>query len=191
MTPLTSGQSKAAALAILLLVFAVGISAVALPLWMLNRYYGSAIDEATVKLQRYSRIIGMRDGLQQKALEIKSLESTHHFLKSASPAVAAAELQEQAKKILDENGGRLNSIQILPHKDEGRYRKVSVSLQLTAPLSSVKAMLHALESARPYLFVDNVSIRSGGAVPARSDTVNEPDLIIQFDLTGFALKGTQ
>lgn len=191
MTQLTPKQSKFAALAILVLLLLLVASAIAMPLWLLNRRYDTAVEEAATRLERYSRIVGMREGLQQKAAEIKALEATHHFLKSASPALAAAELQEQAKRILDDNGGKLNSIQILPHKDDGLYRQVSVSLQLTAPLSAVKAMLHALESAHPYLFVDNFSIRSTSMAPVRNESANEPDLIVQFDLTGYALRGAQ
>jgi general secretion pathway protein M len=189
MTNLTSKQSKAAALALLALVIALAIAAVALPLWLLNQRYDVAIDGAATRLDRYSRIVGMRDGLQKKAAEVAGLEANHHFLKSASPALAAAELQEQATIILDQNGGKLNSIQILPHKDDGVYRQVSVNLQLTAPLSAVKAMLYALESARPYLFVDNFAIRAPFNPAARNDAATEPDLIVQFDLTGYALKG--
>jgi general secretion pathway protein M len=184
-------HSRVAALAILIFLAVVVVSAVALPLWLLNRRYDIAVDDAATKLERYSRVVGMRDGLQQKAREIKALEATRHFLKSASPSLAAAELQEQVKGILDANGGKLNSMQILPHKDDGMYRQVSVSLQLTAPLSAVRAMLYALESAHPYLFVDNVSIRATGMVPGRTDPANEPDLIVQFDLAGYALKGAQ
>ena len=191
MKPLTPNQSKAAALGILVFVLVIAAGAVALPLWMINQHYDAAVEDAATRLERYSRIVGMREGLQQKAAEIKVLEATHHFLKSASPALAAAELQEQAKVILDVNGGKLNSIQILPHKDDGLYRQVSVTLQLTAPLSAVKAMLHALESAHPYLFVDNFSIRAHNMLIARNDSANEPDLFVQFDLTGYALKGVQ
>lgn len=191
MMHLTPKQSKFAALGILALMLVLVVSAIAVPLWLLNRRYDAAVEEAATRLERYSRIVGMREGLQQKAAEIKALEATHHFLKSASPALAAAELQEQAKHILDENGGKLNSIQILPHRDDGLYRQVSVSLQLTAPLSGVKAMLHALESAHPYLFVDNFSIRATSMAPVRNDSASEPDLIVQFDLTGYALRGAQ
>ncbi len=189
MNNLTPNQSKAAALALLALAIVLVISAIALPLWLLNHRYDVAVDDAATRLERYSRIVGMRDGLQKKAAEVAGLEANHHFLKSASPALAAAELQEQATMILDRNGGKLNSIQILPHKDEGAYRQVSVNLQLTAPLSAVKAMLYALESARPYLFVDNFAIRAPYNPAARNDTGIEPDMTVQFDLTGYALKG--
>ncbi len=133
MTNLTPKQSKAAALALLALAIALAISAVAVPLWLLNQRYDVAVDDAATRLERYFRIVGMRDGLQKKAIEVAGLEANHHFLKSASPALAAAELQEKATTILDQNGGKLNSIQILPHKDDGDYRQVSVNLQLTAP----------------------------------------------------------
>ena len=173
----------------LALVIALAIGAIALPLWLLNQRYDVAVEGAATRLDRYSRIVGMRDGLQKKAVEVIGLEANHHFLKSASPALAAAELQQQATVILEQNGGKLNSIGILPHKDDGAYRQVSVNLQLTAPLSAVKAMLYALESAHPYLFVDNFAIRAPFNPAARNDSANEPDLVVQFDLTGYALKG--
>lgn len=191
MMQLTPKQSKAAAFLILLLVVVLAVAAMALPLWLLNQRYDLAVEDAVTKLERYSRIVGMRDGLQKRAAEVKALEVNRHFLKSASPPLAAAELQEQAKNILDANGGKLNSMGILPHKDEGAYRQVSVTLQLTAPLSAVKAMLYALESAHPYLFIDNLSVRSPFSAVARNDAANEPDLVVQFDLTGYALKGAQ
>lgn len=190
MTQLTPAQSKAAALALLLAVLALAAAAVATPLWLLNRRYDAALEDATTRLQRYARIAGMREGLQKKAIQVNALGKTPHFLKSASPALAAAELQEQARVVLEANGGKLNSIQILPPKDEGAYRQVSVSMQLTTPLSGLKAMLHALESARPYLFIDNFSVRSPMAFVVRNPAV-EPDLAVQFDLTGYALKAPQ
>lgn len=191
MKSITPLQSKISAVAILLVVLVLLIGVIVVPVWLLNQRYDGAFDEAVGRLERYSRIVGMRDGLQQKAMEVKALESARHFLKSASPALAAAELQEQAKVILDANGGKLSSIQILPHRDEGTIRQIAVSLQFTAPLGAVKAMLYALESARPYLFIDNLQIRAPNPLGMTKDAMNDPELFVQFDLTGFAVKGVQ
>jgi general secretion pathway protein M len=182
-------QKKAAALAILVLLLVLACAAVALPVWLLNRHYDVALEDATSRLERYSRIVGMRDALQKQALEVKALEAKRPFLKSASPALAAAELQEQAQAIFSATGAKVNSIQVLPHKDEDLYRQVSVQVQLLAPLTAVKGMLHGLESAHPYLFLDNFSIRAPNMQVNRPESPNEPDLIVQFDLTGYALKG--
>jgi general secretion pathway protein M len=189
MTQLTPKQSKAAALALLALVIVLAIGAIALPLWLLNQRYDLAVEDAATRLQRYSKIVGMQEGLKKKAAEVGALEANHHFLKSASPALAAAELQERAKTILEQNGGKFNSIQVLPHKDDGAYRQVSVNLQLMAPLRVVKALLYALESSPPYLFVGNFSIRTTYNPSAYSTFIGEQDVNVQFDLTGYALKG--
>lgn len=191
MIQLTSKQSKAAALALLAAALLLVIGAVAVPLWLLHRHYDVAIDDATSRLERYYRIASMREGLQKKIAEIKVLKANNHFLKSSSPALAAAEIQEQAKNIVETSGGKLNSIQILPHKDEGEYRQISVTLQLTATLTAIKGMLHTLESSRPYLFIDNLSMRSPILTVSRNSPTVETELNCQFDLTGYALKGAQ
>lgn len=191
MIQLTPKQSQAAALALLAAVLLVAASAVTVPLWLLNRHYDSAIEDAATRLERYYKIAGMREGLQKKIVEVKALGAANHFLKSASPALAAAEIQEQAKNIVETSGGKLNSIQILPHKDDGLYRQVSVTLQLAGTLSATKKMLYAFESSRPYLFIDNLSIRSPMGYASRNASATEPELILQFDLTGYALKGAQ
>lgn len=191
MKQLTPMQSRMSAIAILLVVVVLLIGIVAVPIWLLNRRYDAAVEDAVGRLVRYSRVVGMRDGLHQKAMEIKALESARHFLKSASPALAAAELQEQVKVILDANGGKLSSIQILPHKDDGAYRQIAVSLQFTAPLGAVKAMLYALESAHPYLFIDNLQIRVPNPLGMSKEAISDPELFVQFDLTGYAVKGVQ
>jgi len=182
-------QQKVAALAILTLVIALACAAVALPLWLLNQHYDAALEDATGRLERYSKIVGTRDALQKQAVEVKALESTRHFLRSASPALAAAELQEQAQAFFDSKGAKVSSIQVLPHKDEGLYRQITVQVQLTAPLSAIKGMLYGLESSHPYLFLENFSIRAQYMQVNLPQPLVEPDLIVQFDLTGYTLKG--
>jgi general secretion pathway protein M len=186
MIQMTPMQSRAAALALLVLAIVVVLALVFGPWWALKLRYDSALDDAVAHLQRYSRIAGMQDGLQKKALEVRALDTSKHFLKSASPALAAAELQDLAKTVIEANGGKISSIQILPHKDDAGYRQIAVSLQLAAPQSVFKGMLHAIESMQPYVFIDNLVVRSPMGNQIR---VPEADLNIQFDLTGYALKG--
>ena len=101
MTQLGPLQKKLAALAILVLLLAIAVAAVAIPVWLLNRHYDDALEDATSRAVRYSNIVGTRDALKQQAAQVKALEANRHFLKSASPALAAAELQAQAQAIFD------------------------------------------------------------------------------------------
>jgi hypothetical protein len=191
MRQMTRVQSKAAALMILLLAVVLVVACIVVPLWLLHLRYDIAVDDASTRFGRYSRVIGMRDGLQKKAMELKAVEINRHFLKGASPPLAAAELQERAKTTIEASGGKLSSVQILPHRDEDAYRKVTVSLQLTATYPALKAILYALESAPPNLFIDNFVVRLTNNLAIRNEATTEPDLMVQFDLTGYALKGAQ
>lgn len=195
MTPrLSPMQSRLAALALLLLVLLLAVAAVAGPLWWLHRHYDDAISDATARITRYARIAGMRPGLQAQLAQVRAQGGPSHFLKATSAPLAAAEIQELAKTLIESSGGKLNTLQILPPKEEGGHRRIPVNVQLSGSVVALKKILHALESSRPYLFIDNFSVRSqpvfvprAGASPVRA---TEPELFIQFDLSGYALKGT-
>ncbi len=176
---------------ILLLVTVFAISLVAVPVWLLNRHYDTAIDDASTILGKYARLKGMQDGLVKQAMEVKALEANRHFLKGTNAELAAAELREQVQAVFDANGAKVNSIQNLPNKDDGAYRQITISVQLLVPLSSLKGMLHALETAHPYLFLDNFKINATNMIINRAESATEPDLIVQFDLSGYALKGAK
>lgn len=69
MIRLTPRQSKAAALAILVMVALLAVALVSVPLWLLNRRYDTAVEDAANRLERYSRVVGMRDGLLKRGVE--------------------------------------------------------------------------------------------------------------------------
>ena len=76
-----------------------------------------------------------------------------------------------------------------PIQDEaatGRYRQVAVAVRLRCGNAETLAVLHALESARPYLFVDALGITAqryiaipGNALP------QEGGLDVSFNLYGY------
>jgi general secretion pathway protein M len=190
MKSLNAAQSRFAAGALLLVLMFALAAAIAIPVWWLNQRYDTVLSDAQSRLARYLRIAGMRPALQAQVKQVGELNGASHFLRATSVPLAAAEIQELAKKVVESRNGKLNSMQILEPKEEGLYRRVTVNIQLTATLSSLKDILHDLEGSRPYLFIDNFSaraapifVRPGGTPPA------ETDLVIQFDLSGYALKG--
>lgn len=188
---LSPKQNKFAALGLLMATILIVIAAVATPLLVFHRYYDSAIDDISSRLGRYYKIASMRSELQKQITAIQARGTVGYYLKNPSPALAAAEIQELAKNMVEMNGGKLTSIQILPHKDDGHYRQVMVTIQLTGTLTATKKILYGLESSRPYLFVDNLLIRSPMAYMPRNAPNTDPDLIVQLDLAGYALKGAQ
>ncbi|MDD5402907.1 MAG: type II secretion system protein GspM [Sulfuricella sp.] len=187
MRPLTPLQSKTLALALLVLVFVSAVLALALPMMAVHRHYDAAIEQLVDRMARYRRIIAMTPGLKAGLERVKARNGRKFYLKNAAPALAAAEIQEIAKTIIEAQSGKLTSIQIIPHKDDGGYRQVGVNLQFSGSIASIQKILYALETRQPYLFVDNLSIRSRLMSNYRAAPGAEPEYFVQFDLTGYAL----
>ncbi len=186
---MTPGQSRAAAIALLLLVVVLVLGAFIMPVYLLHRHYDFYIDKDSDELARYQRIAATRAALDTKLAAVKAREPRKGFLKNAGPALAASEVQDVAKNLIEGNGGRLVAVQILPHKDDGRFRQVAVNIQMSASTPVLRKILHAIEGAQPYLFVDNLSVRANVSFGFRPAT--EPEiLVVQMDVSGFAVAGS-
>ena len=143
-----------------MLVFVLAALALAVPVMLVHRHYDAAIEQLTDRLERYRRIIAMAPGLKAGLEKVKARDGRKFYLKNAAPALAAAEIQEIAKTIIEAQSGKLTSIQIIPHKDDGGYRQIAVNLQFSGSIASIQKILYALETRQPYLFVGNLSIQS-------------------------------
>lgn len=107
------------------------------------------------------------------------------YLAGETDALAAAALQEDVGAKIERNGGRLRSMQPLPVKTDGDFKKVSVRVQMTATLGSLARILHALEAGKPYVFIDNLDVKNRRARKATQAQQDDPELVIRFDLHGY------
>ena len=187
LSPMSPGQSRAAAVLLLLLCVAAVLALVAVPAVQLHRHYDEAINSRVDRLTREHRIISMAPKLEQQLRDLSKLDHVQYYLRNANPVLAAAEIQEVAKRQVDAQGCKLLSMGILPPKDESDVSKVGVNIQLTCRLDSLEKVLYDLETAKPYLFIDNLSIRSNAYMPANGSPVLQ-DLQVQFDLSGYVMR---
>ena len=89
--------------------------------------------------------------------------------------------------MIEAQSGKLTSIQITPHKDEGSYRQIAVNLQFSGSIASIQKILYELETRQPYLFVGNLRFFDSLISNYRAMPGIEPECFVQFDLTGYAL----
>lgn len=188
LAPMTPRQSRMLALLLLLAALAAAVAAIAIPAMQLHAHYQSAIDQRVDRLSREQRIISMAPALQKQMVQLQQLNPARFYLRNNNPVLAAAEIQENAKHLIDANGGKLLSMNILPPKDEGQLTRVGVNVQLTAGLDGVEKLFYGLETATPYLFINNLSIRTINAYTPPNGTAPPLQLQVQFDLSGFARK---
>jgi general secretion pathway protein M len=182
-------QSRQLAVGLLVAAIVAVVAAIAIPVWLVNRHYSAALADATDKLERYQRIATTRPEVVRQLEAMRAKESRKFFLRSGANALSAAEAQEALRAVIEANGGRLITMQAPTVRDEGRYRQITINTQLTANIFALRKILNALESNTPYLFVDNLMIKSQVPYNFRPGPGAEPDVFVIFDVSGYAQTG--
>lgn len=188
---LSARQSRTMALSLLLAAVLCLVAIVAVPVFLLHRHYDQAIEQQLDLLARYSRIGATATSLAKQLETLKIKDTRRFFLKSPAPALAASEVQEVIKNMAEGHGAKVSSMQIPEHKDDGAYRKVTVSVQMSARISAVQRILYALETQHPYLILDNVSIRATSWQAQNNPGAPEAEFLVQFDAAGYAVLEAQ
>jgi len=187
MTPQRSRRTAV----ILVVVAALAILAVVVgPFYLLNSHYDKALAEMTDKLQRYRRIAGSRAEATRQLDAIRALEPRKGFLRTGAAALSAAEAQEAMRTMIEANGAKLITMQAPVAKEEGRYRQLTVNVQLSGTIFALRKLLHTIETNEPALFVENLQVRSQVPANFKPNPGAEPDVYIQMDVSGFTIPGS-
>jgi len=192
MPTLTPRLSRLLAVALLLGVALLGWTGIVHPLldrWQETR---AQIEQTSSLLARYQAINARRAQLEVEVEKLRQevLPKSGAF-SGDDPSIVAAELQSAASQMIKAGGGDLLSIQIVRGEDEGRLTEVRVRVQFTAQPEEVTRIFHDLESARPYLFIDNLQIRAGRGARrirrTRGDTNGDAgeSLYVTCDVSGY------
>lgn len=147
-----------------LMVAAVGYTVVRpLASLVLAGHEEAAVLEA--RLEGYRRIVGRRAALEAELSGLEARpEDGGDYLHAATPALAGAALQARIADLVRRHGGRVTRQQALPESDEAGFRRIAAQVRLTADITGLRTLLHALEDGRPRLFADGLSVRpQGGA----------------------------
>src|SRR5258708_1911747 len=79
-------------------------------------------------------------------------------MQSSNSSLAAAELQNRIKSSVEAAHGELRSTQILPAREEGAFRRISIRGQIAVNTAALQRGFYDLESASPFFFLDNLQI---------------------------------
>jgi general secretion pathway protein M len=179
--------SRAIALLLLLIVVSGVGYLVSLELEQQHQRYEDIIERRTLLIAGYQRVAANRSDIEKTIANVKKLDTARYYLRNSSPSLAAAEVQDYAQAIFEANGMKVNSVSISPHKDEDGRRKVGVNFNLRGTSEATQKSFYALESQLPYLFVDNLALRSTVNSRRWQPTPDvEPEIQVQFDLYGYA-----
>ncbi len=196
MMEVTTGVGRShrlAALALLLLVGGILVLVVDQALVGRYRYYQDSLEQYQGQLAQLERIATTEEPARQLIAKVQQDRNvTAQYLPQSVPALAAAELQQRLKTLIEAAGGTLQSIQSLPPVEEAGAVKVTISAVMNGDVGSLQKVLYDLESQTPLLFVDNLEVTARVNRPrlpnGRYATYTRIQLNAQFEVSGYLRK---
>lgn len=185
-----SPLSRLLALALLAMAPVLIYLFVVAPVIAAYRDAGEAIAQAQRLLQSYRERAEQRPQLAQLLTEAEERAAgVTGYLAAVDDALAAAELQDRVKGVVETAGGALRSAQSLrvePVDDVAGMRRAGLKVRFTAETDSLATILYELETGEPYLFVDALSVREPRRQRRRRDEPEQaPQLDVVVDLYGY------
>jgi hypothetical protein len=160
------------------------------PLWGAHTEAENTIERLAPLLAR-SRTVERDLPLLQAAVQQakKPGNSSDGFLDGPNESIAAAQLQTRFKAAMEHTNGNLRSIQVLPVRDQGAYRRITIRGQVVVNLAALQRVVYDLEASAPYLFLDNVEVQLGGDSRGNKQP-DDPALEVRIDVSGYMRRGT-
>jgi general secretion pathway protein M len=185
-----SALSRLLALALLVAVPVFGYLLVIEPVIAAYRDAGQTIARAQELLQSYRERAEQRPQLARLlASAAERADTVTGYLEAVDDALAAAELQDRVKGVVESGGGALRSAQSLevePVEAVAGVRRAGLKVRFTADIESLATILYDLETGEPYLFVEALSIREPRRQRRRRDEPEQaPELDVVVDLYGY------
>ena len=179
--------SRLLALALLLLCCAAGFGLVVVPLRERHAELDQSIATAQELLQRFARETADPAALerQRDALAASRATAAGGLLRGDNETLAGAFVQSFLTTTVERAGGKIRSVQVLPVREERGLRRIATRTQLHAKATALRDILHRLESADPYLFVDNLDIRLAQQPRGDADGTEDAELLVRFDVHGY------
>jgi len=135
--------------------------------------------------------------VEKRLAEVRRVEAANPgFLPEATVELAQAGLTQRINAQLDAvspDHSACTIVQRTPTPWAGAaetYQRVVVQVRLQCGIAELAAVLHAFESGRPQLFIDNLNIINPHSFNADTGTVeNAAALTVSFDLYGYIRSG--
>lgn len=188
MNELTRQQQRWLAAGLLLsLIFITG-SLLFVPWYMKVSEYNDAIDKMEFRLERYAEKIIDRNEVLEAVESIKQeIKSLGVFNAGNTEALALAEMQQKIKDAVAASDGNLMSTQALEQQKADGLTKIIVRVRFAGRVETLKNVLYELETAQPYMLVENLQITSvRGMRNPRTRKIEPVDKVnIMMDVVSF------
>lgn len=138
-------------------------------------------------LARYRRLEADLPAIQAQLDELQGRsDAGRHFFASASPALAAAEMQNSLRGLVSGSGALLRNSKSLQAAAEKGFDRIGLDLDLTASTAELSKLLRAIAGAEPIVVVERLfaQVPETGATSTAAD--GQPALTVSLRLVSYA-----
>ena len=179
-------QHALISLGILFLVLSILFVGLVAPAMTAKNASNERIENLQLQHARYKsaeqELIQLEKQLEQ--LLHQYLNHKEDFLEEKQQTLAAADLQQYLKKVIESHAGNLVSTQPITDINKKPFPKVTIKIHMRGNINALQKTLYQLESSRPQLFIDNVIIQRRNPT-GRGKKLNIDQLDIRFDVNGY------
>ncbi|HEX3810890.1 MAG TPA: type II secretion system protein GspM [Rhizomicrobium sp.] len=178
-------------IALWICIFLIAI-VIGLPILAIFQAQQSDIQQSLDELATYQAEQSQRGQLeaQLRALQ-QSARSVPGLVSGSSAALAQAQLQSGMKALIEHNGGSLLSAQLMPPTSAAGFDLVSISYDLTVPLSRIRTLLYAVESHTPFFFISDADLVMLSNWRPDNAEMPDPNLEVRWTVHAYRWNGTR
>ena len=171
---------RMAALGLLATALAVVVLGVAMPIVQRIKELAQSVEDQHWQLEQYTAAAALEANVHALEQRRRAELALGEFLPGESELVAQATLQTTLTSLAQSSGVRIRSARKLPDRERAPLKLTGVGVNLTTDIEGLQRLLYAIETARPYLFVEAADISPlGGANPAPGEP---PMLEVRLDI---------
>ena len=174
-------------LLLVVFIFALFIA----PAVIMRQDLNGRIGELELQLNKF-KMAGQ--GLEQLQQQINRMNKAHantgDFLEEKSPALAAADLQQYIKGVIETHQGNLVSAQPVNETGQELFPKVTVKIHMRGNINTLQQTLYQMESSRPRLFIDNIVIQKRNPAASRTNQKDADLLEVRLDVSGYVFSSS-
>ena len=145
-----------------LLILALVVGAIGWLAWLpvdaLRRQEQTIADLATRTEQFRDRLGTREQMLAEQRLLQRASEADQTLVQGATPALVGAELQKVLSGLVQDGGGRLESVQVLEPVEEAPFVRIGLRLTFSSSIEGLRSFLYAVEQHAPVLLVEEMTI---------------------------------
>lgn len=178
MRHLSPRMSQIAAVGLLVAVLVVLAFGVVVPYLSAISTLSDEIEAERAAAGRFAAVAGLKSSASEIEKAGAQAAQSDAYLKGETEALKTSALQGMLSELAQGMGVRVRSTRNLPVREKDDLRFIGVRMQFNAEVDQVRALMHGIEVAKPFLLIDGMQVQpltystpqdQGGSLEVRLD----------------------